>query len=474
MHRAPILAIDIGTTSVKGSRFELDGKRWGEVIQVRHRETGVGSQTVNIWELLDAVLSVLRRIDTEGVLRVATSCIWQTAVRIDDDGSPQAEAATWETSYTPSITDRAAARLGSNWSVQDSGAWIHPSYPLLFVAAGCSKPGERVTDVAGWILQMLTGSATGWSEPIAAGSGLWSQSSRRWSRIVDDLGWASALQAAGCFTEPIGVVRAHPALPANLHRAIWLPPLPDGLCHNLGVHGVDDAVTITVGTSGSIRTVQHTCGAVIPEGFWHYRCAERTSAIGGAISAAGNVLEWVRAFSGQQINWSFVERAEPELPCLTTEPDVFGQRGPDYPLDATGTVRGLRPTHTAQDLATAFAIDVWRCFADLFARYAAVRAPGVVRAGGGVLEQIPEASQLLADALGHPVEMPAISQPALRGAALFAAVHLRRPARIPTVDDVVDSIREASVEAAAARVLQPRRAWTTALSHRWADQLSGS
>jgi gluconokinase len=259
--------------------------------------------------------------------------------------------------------------------------------------------------------------------------------------------------------------RGH-SLPVELRDAIWLPPLGDGLCHNLGLQSIDGDVSLTVGTSGAVRVLLDYDAQPIPDGLWRYRCDERTMAVGGAITSAGNALEWVQRFSGNEIDWSFVESDKPDLTSLTAVTDVYGRRGPDYPADAAGSVTGLRPHHTLMDLVQAFAVDSWHLYAYLFDCLEELVEPRAISAAGGVTDHDHRTVQLLADAIARPVTVTSCPQPSMRGAALYAATYLNDSA--VSLDLVVENIRAGKFASpAAVHTFHPREHWTSALHHRW-------
>ena len=298
------------------------------------------------------------------------------------------------------------------------------------------------------------------------GPGVGLARARRWN--------AAVLERLGVDEGMLGPVWVGPldgdASPVpELRGARWLPPLGDGMCHNLGEAAIDGRVAVTVGTSGSVRSIV-TGGEVEGpgDGLWRYRVDDEVVVTGGAVTSAGNVLEWVERELGP-VPWDAVEPAR--LAALPkADPAVFGRRGPDYPWDAHGAVTGIGPATTRADLALAFGVDVWRPFAGhLAALRRALQVPVTdVVAAGGVLSNRPESAQLLADALGVPVHRTAQDQPALVGAALVAGVELEGGRGIR---DTVAAIRARPPAAAEiVATVRPRPEITAALAERWSDR----
>lgn len=471
---APVLAVDLGSTSVKVGRFTLEGQVRGPIVSRRYRSEAPGVLDPAV--VLAAVLDAIGEVESQGVEAVVLAALWQSVLRISPLGDPVGTALTWEKPWPHDRLDAMREALGDDWDGATSGAYLHPSYPLLLLAHESEQAhGERLVDLGSWVIEQLTGTWAGWSRPVAAGSGLWDQHSNRWGALVEHLGTRTQLDSAQYFDHPIRCSTPHPDLPTSLHAAQWMAPLPDGLCHNLGLGAVSQICAITVGTSGSVRSVQAWSPATKYGGLWRYRCGPETVAIGGAVSSAGNLLEWAAHFADSRLDWSFLNQDKPQLPTLTSRPDIFGRRGPDYPWDATGSLSGLRPHHTSHDVVRAVQIDMWATFADLFDRLNQTEPAQEIRAGGGVIERYPTTLQILADALARPVDWCAISQPVLRGAALVAAAQLREP-RLDVgsaVDAVALRIRSGPSKPPVEQRIYPRANWTQALATRWGTSRLG-
>lgn len=467
MTAGPIAAIDVGSTAVKAARFDRLGERISAVAEVRHRlPSAEGYLDGN--RVLDAVLKSLNMLNLDGVRYVAMSTIWQTDVAISMSEDVPDRIPTWETPHDESVLRRTQERLKHIWNADDSGSWIHQSYPLLMNEMNSSQPPMRHLDLGGWLIEKLLGVQVGWSKAIASGSGAWSNSKQLWSGVAEAQGFAEALRAEGINRHAVRAKYPIYRLPEALKSAEWLPPLPDGLCHNLGSGAVGSKVAITVGTSGSTRLVDAYPFTPRPEGYWEYRCDTNTSACGGAVSSVGNFLEWAEAFSGQRIDWSFANQKSPKLGSTLVKPDVFGRRGPDYPADATGTVLGLRSVHNATDVTQASAVDVWYSFQLLFRNLQRCRIIDDVYVGGGVLERSPIAAQLLADAIGYPVIVSDEIQPALKGAALYAAHYIQSDSAEPSLDSLVDELKvQFQGHTKAEKQFLPRTKWSRVLAERW-------
>lgn len=464
-HPAPILAIDVGSTAVKAARFTLEGDQVGEPVLVRHRNFKVAAGEIAADAILLAFVAALNQVYTRGVEVVATSVLWQGVLAVDIRNRPLSPVLTWEAAFDKASLAKLRGELGGAYNHIETGSWIHSSYPLAAMTTLPKDGTSQYVDLGGWLIGTLTGTKPRWSEVIAAGSGAWDQHHRRWSSVLS-LAGIDPRKLGTTTSQPVRAVVSSHMLPNELRTAEWLPAVGDGLCHNLGAAAVDDDFAVTAGTSGSVRAVTEYGQEPIPNGLWRYRCGSTTQAVGGAITSAGNSLEWVRNFTNRPIDWSFVDADEPCLTTVEADTSVYGRRGPDYPDAATGALNGLGPGHTLDDVNQAFALDSWKLYSDLFIQMTQLVQPSSISMAGGVADHDARTVQLLADALDFPVATTNCAHPSLRGAALYAASFLRTGS--VSIDNVVDAIREGRIaRPLLIRTALPRPRWTSAMHARW-------
>lgn len=466
---APILAIDIGTSAVKAARFDVHGEQSGPVVTVRHRTRSAHAGLIDADALVTAVQDALQRIDLAGVSIVTTSTVWHAVVPVDAHGDAVGPAVTWEVVLEAEVGEQVVASLGTSWSHQDSGAYLHSSFPVVTWPWLIEKGAHSAVDLGSWVVGRLAGGRDRWPENIASGSGLWSQRHRSWN-----LPACQHLKVDPPTTTWEDPLVTSPGATVDLPGAMWLPPVGDGLCHNLGEGAVGERIAITVGTSGSVRAVDRHSSVDGPgHGLWRYRIGDEAVVTGGAVTSAGNALEWISDVFGQSIPWTEVSMESVER-MPVADASIFGRRGPDYPWSATGSLTGVSARMTREDVMLAWAIDVWRVFAQHHAALRQVRGhESTVVAAGGLVNSQPDAAQVLADALDTPVSISAEQQPALRGAALRGAVFSAYgDAGLDAVVRAVHGGDFAVPEVVAAH--EPRSRVSTALRSRWGDLLAGS
>jgi gluconokinase len=262
---------------------------------------------------------------------------------------------------------------------------------------------------------------------MASGTGLLQQDTGQWDREV--------LAAVGLTPDQLG--RLEPAhagrrglrgaaaarLPL-LRNVPFFPALGDGACGNVGSGALgSDRAALTIGTSAALRVLVPRSAPPAPPGLWRYLLDGEHALIGGALSNGGNLYAWMRAtfrVGPEAETEASLAAAEPGRHGLAMLPFLAGERNPDYPLDATCMIAGLRMATTPVDLLQAGMEAVAYRLAAIADRLPAA-APGLrgYLASGGFLHS-PAWVRMITDVLGLPVTISKVQEASARGAALMA------------------------------------------------------
>ena len=79
-----------------------------------------------------------------------------------------------------------------------------------------------------------------------------------------------------------------------LANAKWFLPIGDGVANNFGSTCLSpEHVALMMATSGAVRIVTTDAMEQIPDGLWCYRIDKDRWLLGGALSSAGNVIDWL-------------------------------------------------------------------------------------------------------------------------------------------------------------------------------------
>jgi len=447
MTSASILAIDLGSSSLRVARVD-EAARVVSIARRRHAFRDDAARGIRPHELAASLRSALEEVGGDGVETVVMSSLWHSVLGVDAADAPVTRAFTWESTEPDAVVPELAAVLDAEAYRARTGSYLHASYPLAGIRL-LSDQGARParwTDLASWLLRTVLGVRVGWSPQLAAGSAMWHQGHDEWD--------AETLDAVGVPRSALGEVWREPVVlgadaPAGLAGARLLPVLGDGYCDSVGIDALGpDVSALTAATSGSLRMILDGVLDDAPFGIWRYRVGSETTGLGGAISNAGNLLEWVRGTLGVDDPLAFAHADEPPAwDGLTALPELAGERGPRYRREVSAAVSGLRGRHTASDIGRELVFGVLGVYAAM-TELMATAQPALSRfvTAGGIVQGSPVFGQLLADATERTVSLSPVSESSLRG----AAVHALGGAPAP------ESVRE----------FVPRPAWSAAIRER--------
>jgi gluconokinase len=380
-----VLALDVGSSSVRAQRFDRRGNPDGELRQEKYD----GRDPREILELTRRVLG--------GEEPDGTSCFGHSLLALDEHGEPLTEVLGWRDTRSADAAEWLCRRLDTDAVHARTGAYLHPSFWPAKLAWLAETEPETFRRAARFVSfsDYLRGE-TRTSPSIASGTGLLDLTREGWD--------AELLDALALERERLPEL--DPELP------VWI----DGACSNLGAGctGTKRAA-LMVGTSGALRILYESERPQPRPGLFLYRFDERRIVEGGALSDGGNLHAWLEhTLAGS--DGSITERS-PEEHGLTVLPFLGGERSTGWDADATGAIVGLTFETTPRDIRQAALEGVALRFAAIADLLPEVEE--VVATGGGLLND-PEWIQLTADALARPVTVSGVKEASLRGAAVAA------------------------------------------------------
>ncbi|HZQ80083.1 MAG TPA: FGGY-family carbohydrate kinase [Acidimicrobiia bacterium] len=447
-----VLAVDAGSTTAKAQPFDAAGRPLAPV--VRSRVTIAPDGTADAMAFLASVESAIDEALARwpgAVDAVAVSCAWHGLVGLGADGRPTTPLSTWSATG-PAVVAAAEdlrRRLGDAEAAvsRRTGAPVHPSFPAARLLAERVRDPSAYAATARWcsIGELLEGcwlaAAPGPSSSMASASGLFDQESRTWDAdVVEALRLRPATLAAVDDRPRRGLAAAYRRRWPALAGAVWWPALGDGACALLGT-GCDrpagDArdtaggrrplrAALTVGTSAAVRVLAGPAQrAARPAGLFAYLLDADRVVLGAARSNAGNLVEWLsdvlRLDGGGVDLVAEVAARAPGAHGLVAVPSLAGERSPDWPPAAAGSVSGLHPGTTAVDIAQAFLEAAVAGLADGVDRLEGGVGGDLVLVGSGrALASSPAWRQLVADGTGRPVFPSRVEEASARGAAVAA------------------------------------------------------
>jgi gluconokinase len=393
-----VLALDVGSSSVRAQRFDERAQAIGELRQDEYASADPA-------EIASAIRDVLENEEPDGI-----SCFAHSLLAVDKSWNALTPILGWRDTRSAAAAERLARRLDADAVHVRTGAFLHPSFwPAKLAWLAETEP--EIFRSAAWFVSFadyLSGKPET-SLGMASTNGLLSLASSSWDEEL--------LTTLGVDAERL------PRLTADV--PLW----PDAACSNAGAGCIGrERAALMVGTSGAFRVLYETARPQPKPGLFLYLADARRVVEGGALSDGGNLFAWLERTLAYA-SGSLAER-DPRDHGLTFLPFLGGERSTGWNPQARGSIHGLTFETTPLDLRQA-------AYEGVAFRFAAVAellpdVNEVVATGGGLLRD-PDWIQIMADALARPVTVSAIPEASLRGAAVLALEgHGREVADAPT------------------------------------------
>ncbi len=439
-----VLALDLGTSSVRGALYDAAGRAVpGSGAKRAHapRTTADGGAEFDaeallaeLAEVVDRVLAAAGPLAAE-VRGVGLATFWHSLLGADAAGRAVTPVLTWADTRAAADAARLAEQLDPRAVHARTGCPLHPSFlPAKLAWLARARPGA-------WRAAAWWGSAGEWlhrrlfgrpdapaSRCMASASGLLDQVADRWDEaLLAALGLdPGRLSPLGDFADvSAGLAPPWAARWPALARVPWLPAAGDGATGQIGSGCIGpDRVALNLGTSAAVRVLRPGPAVPPPEGLFGYRLDRRDGIVGGATSEGGNVVAWLRE-TLRLPDAAEVEEAVAAMPPdghgLTLLPLFAGERAPGWRGELRAVLAGLSLDTRPLDLLRAGMEAVALRLALVTDRLAAA-APGataVVASGGALLASRAWLS-IVADALGRRLMPSGEPEASERGAALLA------------------------------------------------------
>ncbi len=407
MSRLRVLALDVGTSSVRASVFDETADERDE--PARREYPGEYDPDVVLARTREAIEEAG---GAAGVDAVGTSCFGHSLLALDRHGRPLTQILSWHDTRSADAADRLMQRVDADAVHRRTGCHIHTSYwPAKLAWLAEEEPevfrsAHRFVSFCDYLYAQLLGREVPASISMASPTGLVDLGTRTWDEeLLDTLG-VDAERLPEISDAPVDG---------------WYPALLDGACSNFGAGCVTrERAALMVGTSGAIRVVYESRTPEPRQAlFLHWVDATRVVE-GGSVSDGGNLHAWLEQTLKDDDTRSLTDR-DPDSHGLTFLSLLGGERSPGWHQHAKGAVEGLTFETTPLDLRQAGLEGV----AFRFAAVARLmpQLDEVVATGGALLKHH-DWVQIMADALGRPLTTSGVSEASLRGAAVVVLERL--------------------------------------------------
>jgi gluconokinase len=398
---ARVLAIDVGTSSVRAQLFDADAQER----EPAQRKYPGESDPARIVEFVRGAVD--EAVGTGDYEAVGGSCFGHSLLPLDDRGRPLTEILGWRDTRSADAAEWLARRVDAEAVHARTGCHIHTSYwpAKLAWLATRNVHASKFVGFSEYLYSQLLGRHVPMSTSLASATGLFDLHARAWDQeLLETLG-IGAEQLADISDEAVDG---------------WYPAVLDGACSNLGTGCVTrERAALMVGTSGAFRTVYETRQPQARPGLFIHWLDDRRVVEGGSLSDGGALVHWLEEMlkGGEG---SLADR-DPDSHGLTFLALLGGERSPGWHQHAKGAVEGLTFQTTAMDLRQAALEGVAFTFAtvaDLMPE-----AEEIVATGGSLLQD-DDWLQIMADALERPITVSGVKEGSLRGAAVVALERL--------------------------------------------------
>jgi glycerol kinase len=442
------LGIDEGTTGVRAAVVNGDASIVGLAYrEIRQRYPQPGWVEQDAGEILASTSAVIVQALAEAGVRpddiaaIGVTNQRGSAVLFEPGGAPLGPVVGWQDQRTRERCEQLMAEgvFASPYTAASKYEWL-----LRHHAAGRAPGTYRLGTVDAWLAHWLTGDAHISDHSNQSVSGVYDfLEGRHDERALAAFGLDAALLPG--FTDSsavVGTTRADvfgaavpvAALAGDQHAAMY------GLaCQAPG------SVKLSLGTSGMMDLNAGTSLAAPGPGayplvLWSLD-GVRTFCFEGNTITAGAAAQWLRDGLGLVQSLDDLEplaRSVASSEGVWAVPALQGLGTPHLDSNARGMIGGLSRGSTRGHVARAVLEGVaWRC-GEVFAALteSAPAPPATLRVDGGAARNA-LLLQLVADAVGVPVERPAVIESAALGAALLAG----RAVRLWGDDDVTSHFR---------------------------------
>lgn len=418
---ARVLALDVGTSSVRAQQFGEAADEIRAVAQYAYRDERDPARVVELTR---------RAIDDAGgagrVDAVGASCFGHSLLALDKSGRPLTPILSWRDTRSADAADWLVRRVDAEAVHTRTGCQIHTSYWPAKLAWLAQEEGDvfrsahRFVSFCDYLYAQLLRQEVPTSIAMATPTGLVDLSTRAWDEEL--------LGVLGLDAERLPAISDAPVQG-------WYPALLDGVCSNLGAGCVTrERAALMVGTSGAMRVVYESARPQPRRGLFLHWVDETRVVEGGSLSDGGNLHAWMEQTLKDGGQGSVANR-DPGSHGLTFLPLLGGERSPGWHRHAKGAVHGLTFETTPLDLRQAGLEGVAFRFAEIADLLTGIEE---IIATGGALLRDPDWVQIMADALGRPLTTSGVEEASLRGAAVVTLERLGETPAPPPLGAVVE------------------------------------
>ena len=437
-----LIVVDIGTSSIKTSIFDLNGKILPQFsVEIPHSITskndGTSEQDPELLRSIveDSIDLVLEKSQgfIKNIIGVGFDSMASTLVGIDKDGNAITPIYTYADTRSNSQVDKIKKEFNEKRLHQETGAAQHTSYipsKIIWIKENLSnyKDIDKFIDFSTYIYSK-------WFENKSFKA---SYSISSWSGLLDrnKLEWHSDLIKYLDLTKdrlPVlsrydnyekGLNKIYSKRWKKLSETPFFLSVGDGMAATLG-SGCNNRkkVAITIGSTAAIRILTNSKVEEVPKGLWCYRLLDNFTLLGGSFSEGGNLINWanknLRLPKSENLNNQLL-RLEPGAHGISVLPFLLGERALGWSNNSKAIISGLKYSNTSTEILQSFLESIsYRLFLVYQLLEKFIDNESEVIASGGAIKNLPWWIQTTSDVLGKEINISKDNQDTGKGVAIL-------------------------------------------------------
>ena len=457
-----LLIVDIGTSSVKTSLFDLKGNIFPQFsISIPHTVTskndGTSEQDADLLRSIveKSIDEVLEKAEgnIENVIGVGFDSMASTLVGINKYGEPLTPIYTYADTRSNIQVDQIKEDFDQKILHQQTGAAQHTSYvpsKIMWMKDNLNNFQEidKFIDISTYIYsKWFENPNFNASYSISSWSGLFDRNKLEWhSELIKYLGISEEnLPILNPYDKyEMGLNKKYLKRWGKLSNTPFFLSVGDGLAATVGSGCTNrKKIAITIGSTAAIRILSDSKVDQIPKGLWCYQLHSKYSLLGGSFSEGGNLINWannnLKLPEINQLNNELI-KLQPGGHGISSLPFLLGERALGWSNNSKATITGLKYSNTPIEILQSMLESVsYRLFLVYKMLESFVDVETEVIASGGAIKNLPWWIQTTSDVLGHQINISKDNQDTGRGVAIIL---LKALGKIKDLDEIETEIED--------------------------------